>query len=148
LNDNVGWDPVHEACAKLEGRERWAIPWLEDDDAMWLPQFHVYRNREYMDLAEQYGCQGILGLHWRHRIMDADAGLQSRYSWDKALQPEGFFKAFAAAQVRAPREAGSLPCPQGREPSGDGFLAQFMDLDAPHGGRHPYRPGTSLLRQE
>jgi hypothetical protein len=32
--------------------------------------------------------------------MDADAGLQSRYSWDKALQPEGFFKAFAAAQVR------------------------------------------------
>jgi hypothetical protein len=56
-----------------------------------------------MDLAEQYGCQGILGLHWRHRIMDADAGLESRYAWDKALQPEGFFKAFAAAQVRTPR---------------------------------------------
>ena len=105
LNDNLGWDPVHEAYAKLEERERWAIPWLEDDPAMWLPQFHVYRNHEYMDLAEQYGCQGILGLHWRHRIMDADAGLQSRYSWDKALQPEGFFKAFAAAQVRAPRAA-------------------------------------------
>jgi hypothetical protein len=106
LNDNLGWDPVHEAYAKLEGRERWAIPWLEDDPAMWLPQFHVYRNREYMDLAEQYGCQGILGLHWRLRIMDADAGLLSRYAWDKTLQPEGFFKAFAAAQVRAPRAAG------------------------------------------
>jgi hypothetical protein len=50
LNDNVGWDPVNEAYATLEGRERWAIPWLEDDPAMWLPQFHVYRNREYMDL--------------------------------------------------------------------------------------------------
>jgi hypothetical protein len=103
LNDNLGWDPVHEVYSRLEGRERWAIPWLEDDPSMWLPQFHVYRNREYMDLAEQYGCEGILGLHWRHRIMDADAGLHSRYSWDKTLQPEGFFKAFAAAQVRAPR---------------------------------------------
>jgi hypothetical protein len=103
LNDNLGWDPVNEVYGKLEDRERWAIPWLEDDPAMWLPQFHVYRNREYMDLAEQYGCQGVLGLHWRHRIMDADAALNARYSWDKALQPEGFFKAFAAVQARAPR---------------------------------------------
>ena len=49
---------------------------------------------------------------------------------------------------RSSREAGSLPCPQGREPSGDGFPAQFSDLPAPHGGPHPYRPGTSFLRQE
>jgi hypothetical protein len=106
LNDVLGWDPVNEAYGKLEGRERWAIPWLEDDPAMWLPQFHVYRNHEYMDQAEQVGCAGVLGVHWRNRIMDADAGFQSRASWDKALQPEGFFKAFAAAQVCAPRATG------------------------------------------
>jgi hypothetical protein len=103
LNDNLGWDPVSEVYGKLENRERWAIPWLEDDPAMWLPQFHVYRNHKYMDQAEQLGCAGVLGLHWRHRIMDADAALNARYSWDKTLQPEGFFKAFAAAQARAPR---------------------------------------------
>jgi hypothetical protein len=56
-----------------------------------------------MDQAEQFGCAGVLGLHWRHRIMDADAALNARYSWDKTLQPEGFFKAFAAVQARAPR---------------------------------------------
>ena len=49
LNDNLGWDPVSEVYGKLEDRERWAIPWLEDDPAMWLPQFHVYRNCEYID---------------------------------------------------------------------------------------------------
>jgi hypothetical protein len=106
LNDTLGWDPVSEVYGKLEDRERWAIPWLEDDPGMWLPQFHVYRNHEYMEQAEQLGCAGVLGVHWRHRIMDADAGFQSRYAWDKALQPEGFFKAFAAAQVRDPRATG------------------------------------------
>ena len=43
LSDSLGWDPIHEVFGQLEGRERWPIPWLEDDPAMWLPQFHVHR---------------------------------------------------------------------------------------------------------
>jgi len=103
LSDNLGWDPVSEEYGKLEGRERWPIPWLEDDPGMWLPQFHVARFVRDMDLAEQYGCQGLLGIHWRNRIMDADAGFQSGYSWDKALNPTRFFQRFTSAQARAPR---------------------------------------------
>jgi len=105
LNDNLGWDPVNEAYGKLEGRERWPIPWLEDDPAMWLPQFHVSRFVRDMDLAKQYGCQGMLGIHWRHRIMDIDAGFQSAYSWDKELTPAKFFQGYASAQAREPRAA-------------------------------------------
>ena len=107
LSDNLGWDPVNEEYGKLEGRERWPIPWLEDDPAMWLPQFHVSRFVRDMDLAEQYGCQGLLGIHWRHRIMDIDAGFQAGYSWNKELTPTRFFQAFASAQAREPR-AGKL----------------------------------------
>jgi hypothetical protein len=107
LSDNLGWDPVSEEYGKLEARERWPIPWLEDDPAMWLPQFHVSRFVRDMDLAEQYGCQGMLGIHWRHRIMDIDAGFQAGYSWNKELTPTRFFQAFAAAQAREPR-AGKL----------------------------------------
>jgi hypothetical protein len=103
LNDNLGWDPVNEEFGKLEGRERWPIPWLEDDPAMWLPQFHVDRFVRDMNLAEQYGCQGLLGIHWRHRIMDIDAGFQSANSWDKGSAPTQFFERFASAQARAPR---------------------------------------------
>jgi hypothetical protein len=107
LNDNLGWDPVSEEYAKLEARERWPIPWLEDDPAMWLPQFHVARFVRDMDLAEQYGCHGLLGIHWRHRMMDIDAGFQATYSWNKELTPTKFFQAFASAQAREPR-AGNL----------------------------------------
>jgi hypothetical protein len=102
LNDNLGWDPVSEEYGRLGSRERWPIPWLEDDPGMWLPQFHVHRFVRDMDLAEQYGCQGTLGIHWRHRIMDANAGFQSRYSWDKSFRPADHFQSFARSLVRKP----------------------------------------------
>ena len=56
LNDNLGWDPVSEEYGKLEGRERWPIPWLEDDPAMWLPQFHV------ASLRARYGPGGTVRM--------------------------------------------------------------------------------------
>jgi hypothetical protein len=105
LNNTVGWDPVNEAFGKLDGRDRWPIPWLEDDPAMWLPQFHVDRFVRDMDLAEQYGCDGLLGIHWRHRIMDIDAGFLSANSWDKGVAPSQFFRRYAAAEAREPRAA-------------------------------------------
>ncbi len=103
LNDSLGWDLVSEEYAKLEGRERWPIPWLEDDPGMWLPQFHVHRLAEDMDRAKKFGCQGLLGIHWRHRIMEANSTFQSRRSWDESLKPEPYFQALATAQARAPR---------------------------------------------
>ena len=103
LNDNLGWDAVSEEYGKLGERERWPIPWLEDDPAMWLPQFHVHRGMRDIDLAEKYGCQGVLGIHWRNRMMNADAGFQSRASWDRTLKPAEFFQAFAAVQAEGSR---------------------------------------------
>lgn len=103
LNDSVGWDPVSEEFGKLGSRERWPIPWLEDDPAMWLPQFHVYRFKRDMDLASQYGCQGVFGIHWRTHIIDANAGFLSRYAWQSSLQPEEYFQSYAATLARPPR---------------------------------------------
>jgi hypothetical protein len=37
--------------------------------------------------------------------MDANAGFQARFSWDKELTPTKYFQAFAAAHVREPRAA-------------------------------------------
>jgi hypothetical protein len=72
LTDSGGWDPVHEAFSKLGSRNRWPIPWLEDDPSMWFPQFRASRFESDMKLAESYGCQGILGIR-RHRIVDPTA---------------------------------------------------------------------------
>ena len=76
LNDNLGWDPVSEEYGKLEARERWPIPWLEDDPAMWLPQFHVARFVRDMDLAEQVWVPGPVG----HPLAASHHGYRRRFS--------------------------------------------------------------------
>ena len=105
LNDSLGWDPLNEVFGKLEGRERWPIPWLEDDPGMWMPQFHVHRTQRDVNLAEEMGCQGMLGIHWRHRIMDPTAGYLARATWDKTLTPDSHFKAYAGSQASGQRAA-------------------------------------------
>jgi hypothetical protein len=107
LSDSLGWDPIHEVFGKLEGRERWPIPWLEDDPGMWQAQFHVHRFRRDVDLAAGYGCQGMLGIHWRHRIVDPTAGFFARALWDAALEPVRYYQAYAATQAAGTR-AGRL----------------------------------------
>ncbi len=103
LNDSLGWDPVHEVFGSLEDRERWPIPWLEDDPAMWLPQFRVHQFEENLNRAADFGCQGVLGIHWRHRIVDPTAGFQARFSWDPKLTPAAYYGAYAKSQAAAGR---------------------------------------------
>ena len=73
LSDTLGWDPTNEAFGKLGSRERWPIPWLEDDPSMWFPQFRASRFQTDMKRAKDFGCQGMLGIHWRHRMVDPTA---------------------------------------------------------------------------
>jgi hypothetical protein len=76
---------------------------LEDDPAMWLPQFHVNRTQRDVQLASKYGCQGMLGIHWRHRIMDATAGYLAKAAWDDTLTPASHFGAYAKSQASGDR---------------------------------------------
>ena len=103
LSDSLGWDPVNEVFGKLEGRQRWPIPWLEDDPSMWLPQFHVHRFERDLNRAAGMGCQGLLGIHWRHRIVDPNAVYQARFSWDAALAPLDHYRSFARTQAAGGR---------------------------------------------
>lgn len=103
LSDTLGWDPVHEVFGQLGARERWPIPWLEDDPSMWLAQFHVNRFKRDVDLADQYGCQGMLGIHWRHRIVDPTATFFARAMWDKSYTPEAHYSAYAKSQASGER---------------------------------------------
>ncbi len=107
LSDSLGWDPIHEVFGSLEGRERWPIPWLEDDPGMWLPQFHVHRFEKDMNRAAGFGCQGLLGIHWRHRIVDPTASFLARFSWDSKLAPADHYHAYAKTQAAGER-AGRL----------------------------------------
>ncbi len=103
LSDSLGWDPVHEVFGQLGSRERWPIPWLEDDPSMWLAQFHVNRFKRDVDLADKYGCRGMLGIHWRQRIVDPTATFFARAMWDKGYTPDAHYAAYAKSQASGER---------------------------------------------
>lgn len=103
LNDSLGWDPVNEAFSKLGERERWPIPWLEDDPSMWLPQFRASRFEMDMQRAQDFGCQGVLGIHWRHRIVDPTATYLARAGWDRHLTASAHYQSFCAAMASGDR---------------------------------------------
>ena len=103
LSDSLGWDPVNEAFGKLGGRERWPIPWIEDDPSMWFPQFRASRFQTDMKRAQDFGCQGMLGIHWRHRIIDPTATFLARASWNGELTAPAHYHSFCAAQASGER---------------------------------------------
>jgi len=103
LSDTLGWDPVNEAFGKLGSRERWPIPWIEDDPSMWFPQFRASRFEMDMKRAQDFGCQGMLGIHWRHRAIDPTATYLARAGWDAKLTATGHYKNFSATQASGER---------------------------------------------
>jgi hypothetical protein len=105
LSDTLGWDPIHEAFGKLGSRERWPIPWIEDDPSMWFPQFRASRFEKDMRRAQDLGCQGMLGIHWRQRVIDPTATYLARAAWNGQLSATEHYRNFSAAQASGMRAA-------------------------------------------
>ncbi len=138
LSDSLGWDPVNEVFGKLEGRERWPIPWLEDDPGMWLTQLHVHRFQRDLERAHSFGCQGFMGIHWRHRIVDITAGYQARGSWSGAPTPGQYYLAYARSQASGERAA-KLAATLEETDRGRKILSSFAGLGADgHAQIHAY----------
>lgn len=99
INRNVGFDPVEPTFNELENRPSWAIPWLEDDPAMVSPQLWVGRMRRDAFDAERYGCDGLLGIHWRTRNIAPnikalmDAGWSQE--WKDGLSEEAVLEGYS-----------------------------------------------------
>jgi len=103
LGNSLGWDPVAEEFGTLADRERWPIPWLEDDPSMWFPQFRASRVQGDLQRARQLHCQGMLGIHWRHRIVDPTATCFARAAWNDGLTAKQHYGHYARSQAAAPR---------------------------------------------
>ena len=83
INRNVGHDPVEPGFAAMTGRPEWAIPWLEDDPALIVPQLWVGRLRKDAADALRYGCDGLLGIHWRTRILGPNVSALAKAAWSQ-----------------------------------------------------------------
>ncbi len=84
INREVGKAPVDPNFARISGRSKWAIPWLEDDPALTSPQLWVGRMRRDAADALAYGCDGLLGIHWRTRILGPNIAALAQAAWDQS----------------------------------------------------------------
>jgi hypothetical protein len=81
INREVGFTPVEPAFKDLQGRPKWAIPWMEDDPALITPQLWVGRLRRDAVDAFRYGCDGLMGIHWRTRIIGPNIAALAKAGW-------------------------------------------------------------------
>ena len=68
INRQVGNAPVEPGFAQVQGRPKWAIPWMEDDPSLTSAQLWAGRMRNDAADALAYGCTGLMGIHWRTPI--------------------------------------------------------------------------------
>ena len=83
INREVGKAPVDPGFARVHGRSLWAIPWMEDDPSLTSPQLWAGRMRRDAADALRYGCDGLLGIHWRTRALSANVLSLARAAWDQ-----------------------------------------------------------------
>lgn len=84
INREVGKAPVDPGFSRIAGRSLWAIPWMEDDPALTSPQLWAGRMRRDAADALRYGCDGLLGIHWRTRVLSANVLALARAAWDQS----------------------------------------------------------------
>ena len=102
INRTVGNTPVEPGFAKVRGRPKWAIPWLEDDVGMTIPQLWVGRMRKDAADALKYGCTGLMGIHWRTRILAPNASALAKAAWDQSGWSDDEMQATAGPQTKKP----------------------------------------------
>jgi hypothetical protein len=95
LHHYLGSSQTDEVYGRLGQRNRWPIPWLEDDATLWHPQYHLHRFHNDIARAHRFGCDGMIGIHWRTRVIDHNAAYFARALWDPALDPAAYYRDYA-----------------------------------------------------
>lgn len=118
LHHNLGTTPTDEVYGRLDGRDRWPIPWLEDDATLWQPQYHVERFQNDIARAHEFGANGMIGIHWRTRTIDHVASYFARALWQPGLDVTEFYRWYGERLVGTQRA--------------DAFAAQITHIDQSH----------------
>ena len=110
INRNVGFAPVEPGFARIEGRPQWAIPWLEDDPALIIPQLWAGRMRRDAADALAYGCTGLMGIHWRTRILGPNVSALAHAAWQQKKWNPDFGRKIKPSQLKPTegREGGNI----------------------------------------
>ena len=84
INRQVGHDPIDPGFAKIGPRPKWAIPWMENDPSLLAPQPWAGRMRYDAAAAKSLGCTGLIGIHWRTKILAPNISALATAAWDQS----------------------------------------------------------------
>lgn len=84
INPQAGHAPVDPSFANIQGRPKWAIPWFENDPDMIGYQPWVGRMRYDAVDALRLGCTGLMGIHWRTKILAPNVASLAQAGWDQS----------------------------------------------------------------
>ncbi len=87
INQGVGHTPVESSFGRIKDRPKWAIPWFENDPNMTGPQPWVGRMIYDGADALHYGCTGLIGIHWRTKVIGMNIAALARAGWSI---PDGY----------------------------------------------------------
>jgi len=90
INRLVGHEGVESAFANIQNRPKWAMPWLENDPNMVGYQPWAARMRYDAVDAKRFGCTGLIGIHWRTKILAQNLSAMAQAAWDQSYIPAGF----------------------------------------------------------
>jgi hypothetical protein len=110
INRQVGFAPVEPSFARLKGRPKWAIPWMEDDPALIIPQLWAGRMRRDAADALAYGCTGLMGIHWRTRVLGPNVSALAHAGWEQKEWNPDFGKKYEPPDLKLTegREGGNV----------------------------------------
>ena len=94
-NLNVGKGPVQPEWAQITNRRKWVIPWMEDDFNLLSPQLWVKRTIQNAADAKKYGCEGLIGVHWRTKTITPQMMALANLGWDNQLNIKSFYDDFS-----------------------------------------------------
>ncbi|MDO8589395.1 MAG: malectin domain-containing carbohydrate-binding protein [Armatimonadota bacterium] len=100
INREVGHAPVEPSFANIKDRPKWAIPWMENDPDLTAPQPWVGRMRFDAADAKRLGCTGLLGIHWRTKMMCQNVAALAAAAWDQSWTLPGFASPRAEQESR------------------------------------------------
>jgi hypothetical protein len=97
INPRYGRLPVDEAFAEIKDREKWAIPWFESDSpAIGYPELRVGMMIRDADRASAFGCNGLMGLHWKTRGIDQNASALAWLGWEEKVDVAEVYRDYCA----------------------------------------------------
>ena len=81
INRGLGYTPVEKGFKAITDRPKWSIPWMEDDPDLIGTQLWVGRLRKDALDSYRFGCNGLIGIHWRTRDLSPNVSALAKAAW-------------------------------------------------------------------